>query len=153
MSSIADILLPAHVNLSLAADDKCGAVDEVIARLSGDGRVRDFERFRLAVEGRDAAAIPGSHCGICIAHGRTESVTGLVMAAGRSRAGFSCPEVSDLVHLVFVAGIPAAMKSEYLRIVGAVARICRDPDQIGRLLETDTAQDFIALLGEGEMRL
>jgi len=153
MIPIGDILQPEHVNLSLAATDKDGAVEEVLSKLNGDLRVKDFIVLRKAVISRDAAAISENHCGICIAHGRTESVSGLVMAAGRSAAGFPCKEVPDPVHLVFVAGIPGAFNSEYLRIVGAIARICRDKHQLERLLAARDAEYFVGLLGAGEVKL
>jgi PTS system fructose-specific IIC component len=153
MTPIADILRPDHVNLSLSAGDKNSAVTEVLSKLNGDPRVKDFSVFEKAVTARNAAAISENHCGICIAHGRTESVTGLILAAGRSTAGFPCREVADPVHLVFVAGIPGAFNSEYLRIVGAIARICRDPHQLDRLLAAKTASHFIELLVAGEVKL
>jgi PTS system fructose-specific IIC component len=153
MIPIGDILQPEHVNLSLTATDKAGAIDEVLAKLNGDTRVKDFAALRQVVVIRDAAAISENECGICIAHGRTESVSGLVMAAGRSAAGFVCPEIPDPVRLVFVAGIPRTFNSEYLRIVGAIARICRDRRQLERLLAAHDASYFVGLLGAGEMKL
>ncbi len=153
MTPIGDILHPDHVNLSLSAAGKTEAVEEVLSKLNGDARVKDFAAFRQSVIDRASAAIAENHCGICIAHGRTESVSGLVLAAGRSVAGFSCREVPDPVHLVFVAGIPGAFNSEYLRIVGAIARICRDKHQLDRLLAAKTAENFIALLSAGEVKL
>ena len=62
-----------------------GAVEEVLAKLEGDERVKDLARLREAVLQEAAPAISENGCGICIAHGRTESVTSLVMAAGRSK--------------------------------------------------------------------
>lgn len=153
MTPIGDILQPEHVNLSLSAAGKLEAVEEVLSKLNGDPRVKDFEAFRKVVINRDAAAISENGWGICIAHGRTEMVSELIMAAGRSAAGISCRDVPDPVRLVFVAGIPSAFNSEYLRIVGAIARICRDKHQIDRLLAAKTAEQFISLLGAGEVKL
>lgn len=153
MTPIGDILHPAHVNLSLSATGKQEAVEEVLSKLNGDVRVKDFAVFREAVITRDAAAISENHCGICIAHGRTESVSGLILAAGRSATGFPCREVPDPVRLVFVAGIPGTFNSEYLRIVGAIARICRDKHQLDRLISARTAEQFIGLLSAGEVKL
>jgi PTS system fructose-specific IIC component len=153
MIPIGDILQPEHVNLSLAATDKAGAIAEVLSRLNGDPRVRDFSKLQEAVTVRDAAAISENHCGICIAHGRTESVSGLVMAAGRSLEGVNCPEVPDPVRLIFVAGIPRTFNSEYLRVVGAIARICRDKHQLERLLAARDPAYFVGLLGAGEVKL
>jgi mannitol/fructose-specific phosphotransferase system IIA component len=52
-----------------------------------------------------------------------------------------------------VAGIPGTFNTEYLRIVGAIARICQDRHQLDRLLATKTKEDFLQLLEAGEVRL
>jgi PTS system fructose-specific IIC component len=153
MTPISEILKPEHVILALESTDKAGCVAEVLSRLDGDGRVGDFSALREAVLLRDAPAIEENGCGICIAHGRTESVASLVMAAGRSAAGFSSHDVSVPVKLIFVVGIPGAFNAEYLRIVGAIARICRDRHQLDRLLAAKTAAHFVELLAAGERKL
>jgi mannitol/fructose-specific phosphotransferase system IIA component (Ntr-type) len=153
MTPIGDVLQPDHIILALAARDPAGAIQEVLARLGGDERVKDFAALRDAVLAQPAPAIAENGCGICIAHGRTESVTSLVMAAGRSAEGIVFPKVAEPVKLVFVAGIPGAFTSEYLRIVGAIVRMCRDRHQLDRLLTTKDPARFVALLSSGEVKL
>lgn len=154
MKSICDILQPEQVILNLESTGKPEAVQEVLSRLSGHGQVRDFDALRTAVIQRNAPTIVENGCGICIAHGRTESVRTLVMAAGRSLGGFPSGEGEAApTRLVFVAGIPGALNAEYLRVVGAIARICRDRHQIDRLLAAKNARDFVDLLAAGERKL
>lgn len=149
---IDDILQPGLINLTLAARTKADAIEEVLSRLRGDARVKDFDVLQKVVGERNAPAIAENGVGICLAHGRTDSVTTLVMAAGRSTEGIVCPEVKEPVKLIFVAGIPHAF-SEYLRIVGAIARICRDRHQLERLLAAKTPEHFLDLLVAGEIKL
>jgi len=153
VSLIEDVLIPGHVKLGLSSIDKAGGVDEVLALLSGDTRVTDWARLRQAVIDRDARTLAENGIGICLAHGRTESVKSLVLAVGRSTAGIVAPDVSEPVRLVVVAGIPAAFNSEYLRVIGAIVRICRDRHQLERLLAAKTPQKFVELLGAGELKL
>ncbi|MEO8206211.1 MAG: PTS sugar transporter subunit IIA [Chthoniobacterales bacterium] len=137
------------MNLALTATDKASAIHEVTGRLRGDARVTNWETFEKAVLERDAPAMLSCGYGICIAHGRTSGVSTLVMAAGRSEEGIVFPEIADPVRLVFVAGIPAALSSEYLRLVGAIVRICRDPEMLQKILAVKDAKKFVALF-EGE---
>jgi mannitol/fructose-specific phosphotransferase system IIA component (Ntr-type) len=153
MTPIADVLQPDHVLLTLSAKEPSAAIEEVMATLEGDERVRDFAALREAVYTQPAPAIAESGIGICIAHGRTELVTSLVMSAGRSVQGIVFPKLSERVKLVFVAGIPGAFTSEYLRIVGAIVRICRDKRQLDRMLSTKDPDRFVALLSSGEVKL
>ncbi|MDD5200365.1 MAG: PTS sugar transporter subunit IIA [Terrimicrobiaceae bacterium] len=151
--TIEEILHPADVISSLRAGDKPAAIDEVLTQVRGDARVANWERLRAVIIGRDAPAIEQNGRGICIAHGRTDAVTGLVVAAGRSEAGIVFPEIKPRVHLVFVVGIPATMDSEYLRLVGAIARVCRNPNQLEQLLAANDGGSFVECLAAATERL
>jgi len=153
MTPLSEILLPPLINLSLAARTQADGVQEVLSKLNGDPRVQDWPALVQAVTQRNAPALTCNDCGICIAHGRTNAVSSLVMAAGRSPAGLTSPEVGDKVRLVFVAGIPSAFDSEYLRVVGAIARLCRDKKLLDKLLSTTDAATFASILAVGETEL
>ena len=151
--TIDEILHPADVNLALRADAKTAAVEEVLGQLRGDSRVTNWEELRNVVIERDAPAIEHEGRSVCIAHGRTKAVTALTMAAGRSERGIICPETKLRVHLLFVVGIPAAMDSEYLRLVGAIARVCRDAAQMDELLTAPDGASFVECLAASTERL
>lgn len=153
MIPISEILTPAHVNLALTATDQAGGVDEVLSKLNGDPRILDWDALRQSITERNAPAISCGACGICIAHGRTNAVQSLVMAAGRSPAGLASSHVKEPVRLVFVAGIPAAFHSEYLRVVGAIARLCNDRNLLDKLLAVRNPEEFVSLLSSGETKL
>ena len=153
MIPISEILTSSHINLALSAGDQVGGVTEVLSKLNGDPRVLDWDTLAKAIIGRNAPAISCGPCGICIAHGRTNAVQSLVMAAGRSVEGLSSPNVKERVRLVFVAGIPAAFQSEYLRVVGAIARLCHDKALLNELLSVQDPEKFLGLLSSAEARL
>jgi mannitol/fructose-specific phosphotransferase system IIA component (Ntr-type) len=90
---------------------------------------------------------------ICIPHTRTGSVTGMVMSAGRSRNGIVVRDAELPVHFVFVIGVPVALAADYLRIIGALARIFKEPAAKDGLRQAKTADEFLELLGAAEMKL
>jgi mannitol/fructose-specific phosphotransferase system IIA component (Ntr-type) len=153
MISIRQILQPGHVNLSLSSTQSDSAVGEVLASLSGDIRILQWNALKESVLQRNAPAMDAVGCGIVIAHGRTDAVGSLVMAAGRSNAGFPSSGAKKNVRLVFVAGIPSALNSEYLRIVGTIARLCSKPELVQKLLSAGSPSAFIDILCSGETRL
>lgn len=153
MMRLGDVLLPGQVNLALEGADKNDCVLRVAELLRGDPRVKDFDAFVAAVMERSAPAIEENGCGICIAHGRTQGVNALVMAAGRLPEGIYSQETKNPIRLIFVAGIPAAFNSEYLRSIGAIARICCDPERLEGLLSVSTPAEFIEILSSGEKKL
>jgi mannitol/fructose-specific phosphotransferase system IIA component (Ntr-type) len=141
------------VSLALRADGKTAAVEEVLAALRGDARVTNWEELRRVVIERDAPALEHEGQGICIAHGRTKAVSALTMAVVVSPGGIECPEARVRVHLLFVVGIPATMDSEYLRLVGAIVRVCRDAALVEHLRAAPDGEGFVELLAEAMARL
>ena len=153
MISIRQILQPGHVNLSLSSTQIDSAVCEVLASLSGDLRILQWNALKESVMQRNAPAIDAEGCGIVIAHGRTDAVGSLVMAVGRSNEGFNCNDTKQNVRLVFVAGIPSALNNEYLRVVGTIARLCSKTELVQKLLAATSPSAFIDILCSGETTL
>jgi mannitol/fructose-specific phosphotransferase system IIA component (Ntr-type) len=153
MNQFSEILLPSHVNLALTSKGQAEGVSEVLSKLNGDPRITDWDGLTRAITARNAPAISCGACGICIAHGRTDAVHSLIMAAGRSTEGLPSPDVKEPVRLIFVAGIPAAFHSEYLRVVGAIARLCQDKNLLNELLALPDAEAFVALLSSAATKL
>lgn len=151
--TIDEILHAGDVSLSLRADGKTAAIEEMLGHLRGDARVGNWEELRNAVISRDAPAIEHEGRSICIAHGRTRAVNDLVVAAGRSERGIICPETNLRVHLLFAIGIPTTMSSEYLRLVGAIARVCGEPAQFDELLAAPDGEAFVEILAAASERL
>ncbi len=154
MISIPSVLQSSHIDLSISAADPASAVTSLLELLRGDHRVLKWDDFNQSVLGRDASPIASNDCGILIAHGRTNSVASLVMAAGISPAGIpaassDCPPI----HVIFVAGIPAAFNNDYLRVVGTIARLCSKPELLANLRAASTPSAFLSLLSQEEDRL
>ncbi len=135
-SSIAD---PSLVRLDLEAPDRETALRRTAELLAADPRVGNWEEFWLSIGGRQVVELPDAAGSVILAHGRGQSVRGVALAAARWNAPGG-------PRLVFVFAIPAAMSEEYLRNVGALARMCRDPEKTNALLATATPAEFAVLL-------
>ena len=150
MSTLCDSLLPKEVKLRLKETDHHDALEEILSPLRSDVRVRDWEELRETLLANspkepfreDAGAMFLHHC-------RSESVNELVLAAGRNSAGIVMPGRKERIHLVIVAAIPEALNSEYLRILGAISRICSDRATMKELLDCEDSAQFLALLEKG----
>ncbi len=152
MIHFTDALLPNCVRLDVGADSLEAAVEASLDLLRGDARVPDWDAMAQSVRSRGAPAIEENGCGICIAHGRSETVSQLVMSAVRLEPGAATPGIESPLRLVFVACIPVSFSNEYLRLVGAIARICHDSQQLNRLLGVQRPERFIELL-ESQLNL
>ena len=74
----------------------------------------------------------------------------LVPGAGRrSTTGFTSNPGGATTKLLFVAAIPEAMNNDYLRILGAISRVCREEASLQALLNAEKKEAFLAALEKG----
>ena len=154
MITIADILPADHVALDLAATTPRAAIDEVAALMKNDAAVDDWDALLAGVQAV-APCLPEEVGGfaICIPHTRGECVSGMVMSVGRSAAGVKFPDVALPVRYFFCIAVPRALAADYLRIVGLLARVFKDPAAERELRAAATPTDFIALLSRREAKV
>ena len=135
-SSIID---PSLVRLDLEAADRETALRRTAELLAADPRVGNWEEFWLSIGGRQVVELADAAGSVILAHGRGQAVREVALAAARWAAPAG-------PRLIFVFAIPAAMSEEYLRNVGALARICRQPEKTAALLSAATPVEFAGLL-------
>ena len=132
---------PVRVLLDLEAPTREDAVRATADLLRQDARVGDWHEFWSSIGGRQVVDLEGSQGGVILAHGRGGSVKQLALAAAR----WNSP---DGRRLIFVFAIPSAMTADYLRKVGALARVCREPAKLEALLAAATPEEFGAKITE-----
>ena len=154
MITIADLLPADHVALDLAATTPRAAIDEVAALMKNDVAVDDWSALLAGVHAV-APCLPEVEGGfaICIPHTRGECVSTMVMSVGRSAAGVPFPGVDLRVRYIFCIAVPRALAADYLRIVGLLARVFKDPAAECELRAAGTPADFINLLSRRETKL
>jgi mannitol/fructose-specific phosphotransferase system IIA component (Ntr-type) len=153
MITIADILRPEDIDLELKMGNQEEAINHVASLLKEDERVTDWSAFYKGLASKHPCVAAAGGTEICIPHTRTDSVTGMVMSAGRSRKGIVVREAEQPVHFIFVIGVPVALAADYLRIIGALARIFKGPSAKEGLRQAQTAEDFLQMLAAAEMKL
>jgi mannitol/fructose-specific phosphotransferase system IIA component (Ntr-type) len=77
----------------------------------------------------------------------------IVLGIGRTDAGVVFDQANELVHLIFVIGVPRQMIQDYLVCVGALARLTKDKAIRGSLLQAATAAEFIEILRTASLQL
>ena len=153
MITIADILRPEHVALEIAARTSEEAIAEVAAPLRTDARVLEWDAV-LTGFFKVAPCLPASpEFAICIPHTRTNQVSSLVMSVGRSVEGITFPASTVPVRYVFCIGVQLALAADYLRIVGLLARIVKDPAAEELLRAAATGLEFVQALSRLEAKL
>ena len=154
MITIGDLLRPDHIALQTKAAEPKSAIEEVAALLKGAPAVLDWNALLKGVHASaPCLPEPGGGFALCIPHTRGECVSAMVMSVGRSEAGIVFPGVDLPVRYVFCIAVPRALAADYLRIVGLLARVFKDPVSESELRTVVTGTEFIELLSRREAKL
>ncbi len=154
MIAIADMLLPENVLLEVAGVTPTEALQKVIALLRNDEAVTDYEKLSAALlAAAPCAAEAGCEFAICIPHVRTAAVSAMVMSVGRADPGVLFPGCPQPIRYLFCIALPAALDSEYLRLVGLLARVLRNPSSEAELRVAATPSEFVHVLARYEAKL
>ena len=154
MITIGDLLHHDHILLDLRATQSKEAIDQVAALVKTNPAVLDWETLHKGVHA-SAPCLPEPAGGfaLCIPHTRGECVNGMVMSVGRSETGIDFPGVELPVRYIFCIAVPRALAADYLRIVGLLARVFKDPQTEGALRAVQTEAEFIEVLTRREAKL
>ena len=145
--TFAETLATGGVALDLRAATAEDALQKVAGLLRGDPRVLDWEDVYLSLRKAVTCLVEeGADFGVCIPHARTDAVTAMVMSAGRFDRGVLFQNCALPIRYMFCIAVPVALASDYLRIVGLLARLLRNPATEAELLETSTENEFVDTL-------
>jgi mannitol/fructose-specific phosphotransferase system IIA component (Ntr-type) len=148
---LSEILDPKLVVLELREQTAAEAILEIVERLRDHGQVQDFYKLADAVMEREGRSSTNTGESVAFPHARTDLVDRLVLGIGRSKSGIPFGYSSELVHLIFLVGVPQRMVTDYLVCVGALARVVKDKPRRDALLAVETAEEFVELLREGSL--
>jgi mannitol/fructose-specific phosphotransferase system IIA component (Ntr-type) len=151
MIRIREILLPKQILLNVKATTREEAIMEVTDSLKGDNRIIDWPGFIHCLGECERSSKVNMGLGLTIPHGRTDSVTSMVMAFGRLAQPIRRGPAS--IRFVLAIGIPETMDADYLRLVGVLMRAFRDA-HLRKALETaKTPEEVLATFEKGETQL
>ncbi len=147
---ISSLLKADQIKLELDQAKRCNAINEVAQLLTKNPNVTNFAGFyeELLARERIESTCLGNE--IAFPHARTDSLKGMVLAIGRSTSGVWFENSSQNVKLIFVIGTPKRMVTDYLSVVGGLARLLKDGATREQLLSAKTVDEFVASLTKAE---
>jgi mannitol/fructose-specific phosphotransferase system IIA component (Ntr-type) len=145
---LAELIQPRLVLLDLKESKRTAAIHEVALVLEKDPEVLNFASFYEELLARERLEATSLGNGVAFPHARTDHVKKMVLAVGRSVPGVLFENSGETIHFIFVIGTPRRMVTEYLALVGAMARILRHEEVRARLMAAKTAEEFVAALAE-----
>ena len=148
---VATLLRPETIKLNLQAAQKVPALREVAELLAQNKCVGNFDAFFQEILERERVSNTALGHDVAIPHARTEQCTEILVAVGRSGEGIDF-EAKDgqPVRLIFLIGTPKQMVTDYLRVVGNLARLLRQDGVRQQLLESPDPTSFIKVIEAAE---
>jgi len=145
---LAELIQPERVLLELKETRRTAAIHEVAQQLEKDPDVIHFKAFYDELLARERVEATSLGNGVAFPHARTDHVKKMVLAVGRSTPGVFFENSGETIHFIFVIGTPRRMVTEYLALVGAMARLLRNDEVRQKLMAARTPEEFAAVLAE-----
>jgi mannitol/fructose-specific phosphotransferase system IIA component (Ntr-type) len=135
----------------LAAVTKEGALAELCTLAATAPEVTDPEAFLRAICARETAMSTGIGMGVAIPHAKIPSITGLVMAVGRSKKGIDFDSLDGLpAYIIILMGASDHQNPEFLKLIGKIGVLFNRTGFTERFLLTETPEEMYTLLIEME---
>ncbi len=144
--ALADLIDPAQISLNLRARIQTEALREIVDLLVANGRIDSAERFLNRLQERERTNSTYAADGVVFPHARTKLVEEIILGIGRSEAGIPWTGKDETAHLIFLIAVPDRLISDYLVVVGSIARITKDRPLRTLLLHAESVEDFVATL-------
>ena len=144
--ALADLLDARHVTLALRSRSAENAIRELVALLAANEELAEPDNFAGQVIAREQTNPSVVETGVVFPHARTDEVQKILLAIGRKTAGVSFGVEGARANLIFLIGVPQRLVSDYLIVVGALARIARNDVTRTELMRAKTAEGFVEIL-------
>ena len=144
--ALADLVDPKQITLSLRAPTQTEAMREIVDLLVANGKIDNAARFLNKLQERERTNSTYAADGVAFPHARTKLVGEIVVGIGRSEAGIPWTGKGELAHLIFLIAVPERLISDYLVVVGAIARATKVRPLRTLLLHAENVDEFIATL-------
>jgi PTS system nitrogen regulatory IIA component len=135
------------VKLSLAGETKDEIIRELVQMLDEAGELPDAAEALRVVQARERIMSTGMESGLGIPHGKTDTVSHLVVGIGLKPSGVDFDSVDGDPATIFLITIsPASKSGPHLRLMADVTRLLRDGALREQVLTATTREEVVRLL-------
>ncbi len=147
---LVEFFAPEEIDLDLEASTKEEALQELVDLLDvGDSS----EELYGLLKKRENLGSTGIGKGVAIPHCRSLVVDRLRVVYGRKEAGlgFGAVDGKPVHHLFLIVAPPVEISNQYLPVLGKIAQFCKNPQNLSRLDEVRSVEDFMKVLEEANL--
>ena len=144
--ALADLIDSKQIALNLRARTQIKAMHEIVQSLAGAGKIDNRDQFLEELRGRERKNSTYAADGVAFPHARTKLVNQIILGIGRSEAGIPWTGKGEVAHLIFLLAVPDRLISDYLVVIGAIARTTKDAALRTLLFHAESVDEFIDTL-------
>jgi mannitol/fructose-specific phosphotransferase system IIA component (Ntr-type) len=144
--ALVDLLNENQIALELRASTRDDAMEELIQLLANSGKIDNAQKFLEQVCARELTNSTYAADGVAFPHARTDLAKEMSLAVGRSETGIAWTGRGEIAHVIFLIAVPEKLITDYLVVIGAIARATKDQPLRTLLLHAETPQEFIATM-------
>lgn len=146
-----ELLQTKNILTEFKSENKNDVINELVDLLKGDERVTDLEEIRKCVFEREEKMSTGVGKGFAIPHGKTNSVTDILAAFGKSETPIEYNSLDgEPVHLVFLLIGKENLLAKHIKLLSRASRLMNNEDFRRKLVEASSQDEILKIFEEEE---
>jgi fructose-specific phosphotransferase system IIA component len=146
-----ELLETKNILTEFKSENKNEVINELVDLLKDDEHVLDLEEIRKCVFEREEKMSTGVGKGFAIPHGKTNSVTDILAAFGKSKTPIEYNSLDgEPVHLVFLLIGKENLLAKHIKLLSRISRLMNNEEFRKKLIEADSQETILKIFQEEE---
>ncbi|MBN2572233.1 MAG: PTS sugar transporter subunit IIA [Ignavibacteriales bacterium] len=148
---LSDIIKEEHIILELKSRDKTGIIKELVDLFKNDNRVKDLPALVQAIEYRENIMSTGIGKGFAIPHCKSNSVTDIIAAFGRTSEPVDYQALDNKpVNLFFLLACKENLVGPHIKLLSRISRMMNNEEFRELLLKAKTINEIHTIFKKEE---
>jgi len=140
-----------YILTEFKSEHKDDVINELVDLLKGDSRIIDLEEVRKCVFEREEKMSTGVGKGFAIPHGKTNSVTDILAAFGKSETPIEYNSLDgEPVHLVFLLIGKENLVAKHIKLLSRISRLMNNEEFRKKLINASSKESILKMFEEEE---
>ena len=140
-----------NILTSFKSENKSDVINELVDLLNADERVIDLEEVRKCIFEREEKMSTGVGKGFAIPHGKTNAVTDIIAAFGKSKTPIDYNSLDgEPVHLVFLLIGKENLLAKHIKLLSRISRMMNNDEFRKELVDADTKESILKIFQDEE---
>ena len=133
----------------LKSDEKQLVIREMLQQLESNGQIESSGKYYTQVIHRESLETTGIGKGFAIPHSRTDSVKDFISIFGVLKEGIDYQSIdNEPVKYLLLSIFPTEMSTQYLYLIGMMARMFSKDENIKKLGKAKNPEDIYSIIEE-----